>query len=203
MRRLASLLIAIALLATVRLSIPPSVAACSCMGPQPMAAYAEDPQVAIFTGVTAEVTPEGQPAVVTRWFKGGGILEPRVVFDGSVFDPSMQGGACGIQPLPVGVEHIFVVWRVDGQDTLAISSCAPYAPVAEDAGAAMLADALATYAAVTPPSASDPPTTPQADPTSAADTFGPILIVLGAVGLAGAMFGAVLVLGRRRSTPDA
>ena len=202
MRRLASLLMAFALVATVRMAIPPSVAACSCMGPQPMIAYAEDPSVVIFTGVPAPMETAGQPAVVTRWFKGGGILEPRVVFDASGFGED-GGASCMIPPLPVGGEYIFVAYRTEGQDTLGLGLCSPHAPVADAAGAEMLRDAMGAYAAVTPTSASDPPANPEEAPASAVDTIGPIAIVIGAVGLAGVLFGAVLVFGRRRGTPEA
>lgn len=202
MRRLASLLMAFALVATVRMAIPPSVAACSCMGPQPMIAYAEDPSIAIFTGVPAPMEPAGQPAVVTRWFKGGGILEPRVVFDPSGFGED-GGASCMIPPLPVGGEYIFVAYRIEGQETLGLGLCSPHAPVADDAGAEMLKEAMAAYAAVTPTSASDPPATPENEPASTVETAGPIVIVLGAVALAGILFGAVLVLGRRRGSPEA
>lgn len=202
MRRLASLLMAFALLATVRMAVPPSVAACSCMGPQPMAAYAEDPSVVIFTGVPAPMEPAGQPAVVTRWFKGGGILEPRVVFDASGFGED-GGASCMIPPLPVGSEYIFVAYRTEGEDTLGLGLCSPHAPLADDVGVGMLRDATATYALVTPTSTGDPPASPENEPVPTADTLGPILIVIAAVALAGILFGAVLVLGRRRSTPEA
>ena len=46
----------------------------------------------------------GYPVTVTRWFQGGGILEPRVWLHPGGFSFVGGGAHCWVPPLPVGAE---------------------------------------------------------------------------------------------------
>lgn len=183
------------------------VEACSCVESQPMAAYRGDESVAVFTAVVEPRDARGFPATVTRWFQGGGFLDGRVWFDPGGFNVN-QGviSSCGIDPLPVGGEWVFVAYRIEDRQELGLGLCSPHAPLGAPEGQAMLRDALATFGGVpVAPTTTDPPGT--SDPPSGGVMFGavvPILIAL--VAAAGVLLGVFAVIGRRRdpgSGPDA
>ena len=176
----------------IYLAAPGPAFACSCIGPQPMAALASDPHNVIFTGVVQPLDDRGSPVVVTRWFAGPGAAA--VVW----IDPSSfgnDGASCGIAPLPVGAEWIFVAWRQETGE-LIVNLCSPHAVLAEPDGEAMLADAIATFGGgVAPsPSPSDPPTPV---PVSGDDPTIPILIIAFGGGLL-VLGGVILVMSRTR-----
>jgi hypothetical protein len=183
------------------------VAACSCVGPQPMAAYRGDDTVAIFTAVVEARVARGFPATVTRWFHGGGFLEGNVWFDPGGFN--LNEGAvssCGIDPLPAGGEWMFVAYRIEGRQELGLSLCSPHARLADPEGQAMFADAMATFGGVpVAPSATDPPEA--GDPPTGGVLLGAVVpILIAMVGAAGVLLGVFAVVGRRRgpgSGPDA
>lgn len=172
-----------------------------------MAAYRVDATIAIFTAIVQPRDARGFPATVTRWFQGGGFLDGRVWFDEGGFNVH-EGfiNTCGIDPLPVGGEWLFVAYRIEGQQELGLGLCSPHAPLAGADGQAMLRDALATFGGVpVAPNATDPPDA--GDPPSGGVLFGavvPILIAL--VAAAGVLLGVFAVVGRRHdpgSGPDA
>jgi hypothetical protein len=178
------------------LAVAPPAVACSCMQFESMADYAGEPDSAIFTGVVEPRDARGFPVTVTRWFQGGGVLEPRIWFDPAGFGG--DGASCGIDPLPVGGEWIFVAYRAEGQRDLGLSLCSPHAQAGDPVGEAMLADALRTFGGPVLP-APDPPPGP-ADPTTAAGSPGDVLVpvAVALVALAGIVLGAALVFSRRR-----
>ena len=92
--------LALALGLGLQLALVPPVAACSCMGPQPMAAYAGDDLNVILAGVMEPRDGRGYPVTVTQWFKGGDLLTPRIWFDAAGF--SGNDGMCGIEPCRPG-----------------------------------------------------------------------------------------------------
>lgn len=191
----------------LQLALVPPVVACSCIGPQPMAAYVGDETVAVFTGVMEPRDDRGFPATVTRWFQGGGLLDSRVWFDVGGFN--VQPGvvsSCGIDPLPAGSQWIFVAYRIEGSNNFGTGLCSPHAPLAAAEGRAMLADAERTFVgAPVAPTATDPPRT--SDPAGSGavlDATVPIVIAL--VAAAGVLLGVFAVVGRRRgpgSDPNA
>lgn len=184
------------------LAVAPPTVACSCMQFQSMADYAGQPDSAIFTGVVEPRDARGFPVTVTRWFQGGGVLEPRIWFDPAGF--SGDGASCGIDPLPVGGEWIFVAYRAEGQRDLGLSLCSPHAQAGDPVGEAMLADAMRTFGGPVLPASDPPPAaaapTATADPTAAPLSPGDILVpvAVALVALAGIVLGAAVVLGRRR-----
>ena len=125
------------LVAYLAMALP--VAACDCMALEPMSAYVGSPERVIFSGTVQAPEPNGTPVLVTRWFQGEGAAGiVRIQGEWG------QGGASCETPLPpAGTEWIFVASRFEGE--LAVNLCTPHAAVGSDAGAAMLADAIATF----------------------------------------------------------
>jgi hypothetical protein len=197
-RRFASFLVLIATLAMLGLAIPPATAACSCAMPGPMATYRDDGQSAVFTGFVEPRDARGYPVTVTRWFQGGGLFESRIWFAAESF--SGDGASCGVAPLPVGTEWVFVAYRTE--DLYGTGLCSPHAAVATADGQAMLADAIETFGGGQPvgsgpPSASAPPLI---DPGALAGVVAPLALVL-VVGV-GFLLGLVGVLRRTRVDRD-
>ena len=177
-----------------------------------MADAAVEPAAVVFTGIVdpRDGRPGGYPVTVTRWFKGGGIIEPRVWLHPAGFSIGGGGSDCTIPPLPIGTEFIFIAFPAE--DMYSVGLCSPHAALATADGQAMLADAIQTFGGVQPPATGPPATAPPAapspagapssDPTPAADppvpasvidTIVPIAIVV--FGL-GALIGVVGVLRR-------
>lgn len=184
-RTLAGIAIAV-LVAFIGLALPRATVACSCAMPGPMADVRGDPEIAVFTGVVDPRDPAGYPVTVTRWFQGG-FLEPRVWFTAGSF--SGDGASCGVAPLRVATEWIFVAYRVEGQYGTRL--CSPHALLAGADGQAMLADAIATFGGgqpgtTDPPAATSPAPIP-ADPGSVVTSVGAFVLVL--------MFGVAVLFG--------
>lgn len=176
----------------IYLAAPGPAFACSCMGPQPMAAHASEPNNVIFTGFVQPLDQRGAPVTVTRWFAGPGAAAV-VRIDPSTFGG--DGASCGINPLPAGGEWIFVAWRQQTGE-LIVSLCSPHALLLEPEGQAMLADAIATFGGgVEPSPAPSDPTAPAPAPVD--DPTIPILVVALGGGLL-VLGGIVLVMGRIR-----
>lgn len=185
------------------LAMPPAVAACSC-GPSTMDDLRDQPDVVVFTGMTEPRDQRGYPVTVTRWFKGGGILEPRVWLHPGGFDAAapIGGGAdCRIRPLPVGSGYIFVAYPSEG--LYSVGLCSPHAPLAAPEGQAMLADAARVFGGGGPPANAPPATSPPTagpDPAAVASAVLPfaVAMVLGV----GVLLGVVGVLRRTRPERD-
>lgn len=169
-------------------------AACSCMGPQPMSAYAGDPNQVVFTGVVMPPDAQGVPVQVTHWFQGSDAA-PIVWLDRSGFGG--DGASCGTAMPAAGVEWIFVSWRSE-EGALGVNLCTPHAPASDPTGQAMFKDAVATFGeGITP-----------ADPNATTETESggsPALPVLagGAIALMVVVgVGAVTLLARRGRDED-
>ena len=130
--------------------------------------------------------------LVTRWFQGEGAAGiVRIQGEWG------QGGASCEAPLPpAGTEWIFIASRFEGE--LAVNLCTPHAAVGTDAGAGMLADAIATFGdgGGAPPGESPPPAVPS-EPVASAG-IPPAAFAVAAAGVAGLIAGALLVMRRRR-----
>jgi hypothetical protein len=146
--------------------------------------------------------PAGVPVLVTRWFQGEGAA-PVVAIQGTW---GVGGAACETPLPPPGSEWIFLASRRETGE-LDVNLCTPHAAVASDAGAAMLADAIATFGAGggPPPNpgegAAEPPAAPGAptggEAPAALDVFDPVVLAVGG-GAAIALVAGVLFLLRRR-----
>jgi len=190
--------LAFVLVGYLGLALP--VAACDCMAMEPMAAYAGSPERVIFSGTVQMPEPAGTPVVVTRWFQGegaAGIVRIQGQWG--------QGGASCETPLPpAGTEWIFIASRFEGE--LAVNLCTPHAAVGSDAGAAMLADAIATFGegGGARPWETPPPAAPAEGAGGGASDSLPIVVALGLVAVGALVAGALLLLrGRRGPGPAA
>jgi len=134
--------------------------ACSCIEAQPMAAYAGDPDQAVFTGVVLAPDGRGVPVRVTRWFHGSS-RDAIVWLSADGF--GLDGASCRTTLPPAGTEWIFVAYRTE-TGGLGVNLCTPHAAASGAAGQAMFADAVATFGQglVMDPVSEPPPTTPAA-----------------------------------------
>ncbi len=193
----ASMLFAVALAVGALLGTAIPAAACSCIGPQPMSAYAGDPDQVVFTGVVQLPDARGVPVAVTNWFQGPEAA-PTVWLAGEGFGD--EGSLCGATLPPAGTEWIFVAYRTEGSE-LSVNLCSPHASASSVDGQAMFADAVATFgqgqtvnAEPSPPPSA--PSTPEAPiPSNAAL---PLAALAGLAVVALLLIGAVALMARRR-----
>lgn len=202
-------LVALIALAVSALALPTATFACSCAIQDSMAEVRGDPEIAVFSGVVDPQDARGYPVTITRWFQGGGIIEPRIWFTASSFGGG--GGDCSVAPLPVATEWIFVAYRTEGMYGTGL--CSPHAALATADGQAMLADAVQTFGGVQPratdpPTAASPPTAPSAAPSPTTAPAAPVGLVEAVAPVAiaifglGALLGVVGVLRRMRQSRD-
>jgi len=178
--RAATLAFAAALAVGVLLGTAVPAVACSCMGPQPMAAYRGDATQAIFTGVVQVPDAKGVPVRVTRWFQGPSP-DQLVWLDGNGF--GADGASCGTPLPPAGTEWIFVAYRTETNE-LGVNLCTPHAPASDPTGQAMFADAVATFGQGLVVNAVPEPTTMPTTSPTASDGLPLPLPVLGAIAIA-------------------
>lgn len=195
MRRLGSLLLALALLVTAHLWVPLPVAACSCVAPMDVLEGAgRDPGASVFTAQAGPRVGNSIPFGITRWFKGIPPIGP------AVLEGSPPDDMCGNTTPPAGGEYLFVTYTSETSN-LAISGCSVQADLATPDGRAMLARARAIYGG-----GAAPPTTaaaPTAASTAMPTTDPAALVVPIAVGsalLLGIVLGLATII-RRRQTP--
>ncbi len=176
---LGALVLASALLLGRGVAIPEVASACSCIGPQPLEAYA-GPDTAIFAGQVVGDDPDGVRVAVEQWFSGTGAA-PIVLIAGDF----SNGASCGVGSRPsLGSRWIWVAWRPQDEegipnpldDGVQISICQPFADLSTPQGEALLQEAIATFgggaAPTGSPSGEAPTDGPSAAP-SAAPSAGP------------------------------
>jgi hypothetical protein len=196
--RIAPIVFGSILAISISLGYAAPVAACSCVQPQPMAAYRGDPSQTIFTGIVQPPDAKGVPVTVTRWFQGQGGAAI-VWLDAGSF--GADGASCGTPLPPAGSEWIFVSYRTE-TGGLGVNLCTPHAPASAAEGQALFADAVATFGEgqVMTPASEPPATTPSVTP-AASGGFPlplPILAAGGVAILAGiAALAFMLARGRR------
>lgn len=201
------------LLIGVYLAAAPPVAACDCMGLEPMAAYAGVRERVIFSGTVQALEPRGLPVLVTRWFQGpdaAGI----VLLNGTW---GLGGASCETPLPPAGTEWIFVAWRNEAGE-LDVNLCTPHAALGTEAGDAMLADAVATFGGggggggssgnpgIGPsagPVETQTPNAPTPPEAAGADGGAPIMLAAGGVAVAGLLAGLFVAGRNRRPDPGA
>ncbi|HSK52892.1 MAG TPA: hypothetical protein VLA44_09060 [Clostridia bacterium] len=211
-RRLGALS-AFLLLLGVYLAAAPPVAACDCMGLEPMAAYAGVRERVIFSGTVQALEPGGVPVLVTRWFQGpdaAGIVMLKGTW-------GLGGASCETPLPPAGTEWIFVAWRNEAGE-LEVNLCTPHAALGTEAGDAMLADAVATFGGggggggggssgnpgIGPsagPVATPAPTASSPPEAAAAGGIAPGVLAAGGVAVAGLLAGLFVVGRKRRADP--
>jgi hypothetical protein len=159
-----AVLILIVGMALASFAMPRAAAACSC-AMATMDDARTQPEAVVLTGIVEPRDGRGYPVTVTRWFKGGGIIEPRAWLHPGGFSLTGGGADCSVPPLPVGAEYIFIAYTFEGMYSVGL--CSPHAAVATAEGQAMLADAVRVFGPGGPPSTVPPPATdPPAAPTT-------------------------------------
>lgn len=184
----------------VGFALPRAVAACSC-AMITMEDARNEPEAVVFSGIVDPRDQRGYPITVTRWFKGGGLIEPRAWLHPAGFSLTGGGADCSVPPLPVGTEWMFIAYKTE--DLYSVGLCSPHAAVATAAGQAMLAEAVRVFGGGEGPPATAPPALPSpatpnptatpAAPVSVVETLGPIAII---VFIAGILLGVVGALRR-------
>lgn len=197
-RRLASLLSFAFLSTALWLTAAGPTFACSCVQPEPMAAYATADH-AIFAGTAGPSDARGVPVRVAQWFSGTGAA-PLVYLSAQSFTGE---ASCSTSLPPAGTNWIWVTFLPEGGGDPVTGLCNPHGQLGTPEGDALLADATATYGGIAPPgaAATDPPETAPGSPAVPAEAGG--LIVLGTVGFALALLVGVVLIARRRVRPDA
>jgi hypothetical protein len=172
--------------------------ACSCVQPEPMAAYGTADH-AIFAGTAGPSDARGVPVRVATWFYGRNAV-PIVYLSAQSFSDS---SSCGTSIPPAGSAWIWVTFLPEGGGDPATGLCSPHGQLGTPEGDALLKDATATYGGIAPPgsTASDPPEAAPQSPAVPAEAGVPIL--LGTVGLGLALLVGVVLLARRRVRPEA
>lgn len=169
---------------------PPPMRACSCIQPEPMAAYRGDPLKLVFVGTIASAGPEGVEVAVERWFQGASAAVVR--FAGEMFGD--QSAACQTPLPPVGSRWIYVAFIANPGEQPQVNLCTPHARLDTPEGQTMTNEALAAFGSGAPPVGEPPGPAVEATPA----WLGPAAAVGIAALLGLVVFGAVTALGRRR-----
>jgi hypothetical protein len=175
--------------------------ACSCVQPQPMAAYGTG-DYAVFSGTTGPSDARGVPVRIARWFSGPGPA-PVIYLAASSFGDS---AACGTQLPRAGTDWIWVASIQAGGDPLT-GLCDPHGQIGTQEGDALFADAVTAYGGVAVP---DPPpaatasssasaTDPPGAPAPATPSGDGVAILLGTIGLGLVVLLGAVVIARGRT----
>jgi hypothetical protein len=202
-QRLGVLFLVASLSTSLWLTVAAPAFACSCVQPEPMAAY-QTAENAVFSGTTGPIDARGVPVRVGTWFWGKGAA-PIVYIAKSSFG---DGAACGTNAPPAGTEWIWVAYLPEDGGDPSTGLCSPHAQLGTPEGDSLLSDATTTFGGAAPPrgAASDPPPVTASDPPPAApetplpSEAGPP-IVLGTVGLGLLVLLGAVVVARRRPKP--
>lgn len=175
------------------LADPRCASACSCIPPQPIATYAEDPSTVIMRGTVRNIGQDQQGTfVIERWYQGEAPASAIVPIRGG------NGADCGLFMQP-GQQLLVVAYR--GEDgVLQPSICAPSGDLRTAEGQALLVETEAAFGLGRSLGAG--PVTPEEEPPAGGIDLASVLIVgfVGVVGLVLAL-GAVVVLRRDRGRP--
>lgn len=166
-----------------------------------------EPEAVVFSGIVDPRDQRGYPIRVTRWFKGGGLIEPRAWLHPAGFSLTGGGADCSVPPLPVGTEWMFIAYKAEG--LYSVGLCSPHAAVATADGQAMLAEAVRVFGGGEEPPVTAPPALPSpavptptatpAAPVSVVETLGPIAIVVFIGGILLGVVGALRRMGFGRN----
>lgn len=174
------------------LAAPDCTYACSCVQPEPIATYGEQPEAMILTGTVAAMDPVTQRGTfhVDRWFKGSSEVSDIPILGG-------DGASCGI-PMAVGQEMVMVAYVQDG--ILQSSLCAPWGDLSTPEGQALRDEAIEAFGEGTTPGDVGEAPAP-GTPTSGDGGFAiPWIVVIGGgliVIIIGVIAAASFVSGRR------
>lgn len=180
-----------AIMTTTRLALPGGTLACSCVPPQALAAYRDEPTAVIVVGTISMLGAQGIVFEVERVFKGP-IPSQTLRIEGG--DPAM----CGVTL--TGGARVFMVASLDA-GVVRPSSCRPFVALPSEEGDALIKEAEATYGGVGPAPGSVTPTDiPSPGPTGTAALALPA-ILLALLALVAGLFGFVWLVARRGRRP--
>jgi hypothetical protein len=188
----------VALLATVLsvgfLAAPPCTVACSCMPPEPLAAYARDDGAAIFVGRAGAQVGDAVAFEIERWYWGAGAAPVVAVVPG-------DGAMCGLSVKPG--DHMLLVASRGEDGRFTPSNCLPFGVIGTPEGTRLLAEANATFGGGTPPGPTVVPTEPPLAepapmPAGGPANLLPVLLMGGAILGFGALVAGLVVAARRR-----
>jgi len=108
------------------LAAPGCVYACSCIEPQPIGTYVDQPDTMVLTGtvVAMDATTQRGTFHVERWYQGSSEISDIPIMGG-------DGASCGI-PLTVGQELVMVAFVTEG--FLQPNICSPWADLSTPEG---------------------------------------------------------------------
>jgi len=168
------------------LAAPGCAYACSCIPPQPIAAYANEPDTLILSGtVTAMGNDLRGIFRVERWYKGSSDVAEIPVQGGN-------GADCGLG-LAVGQQLVMVAYVTEG--VLHPSICSPSGDLSTPEGQQLQAETIAAYGEGTAPGGTE---TPDGDPPGGI----PGIVLAGGalvVAVIAIVAGASFISGRRAS----
>ncbi len=110
----------------VGLAAPGCAYACSCIEPQPIGTYVDQPDTMVLTGtvVAMDATTQRGTFHVERWYQGSSEISDIPIMGG-------DGASCGI-PLTVGQELVMVAFVAEG--FLQPNICSPWADLSTPEG---------------------------------------------------------------------
>lgn len=189
--RMLGLALALSVVFLVGQPAPPVAVACSCVGPQPLAEYARDPNNVILAGRVVDVSRSGALVEVERWFAGG-RPDPMVVIAGDF----SNGASCGVGAAPpVGSRWLWVAWAPEPGGDLFISICQPTGSLDTPEGTKLFEEAVATFGDVPGPPMPTPTPAPAAPPTP--EELAPYAAAVAVIVVGALVLGGVALLGRR------
>lgn len=189
--------LAFAALTFQAVKIPGRVLACSCIAPLTLVEVARDQGTSIVVGTVGRALPDRTPLAVEGSFVGG--PHPEVVW---LTGGSQQMSSCDIF-MSAGERRLLVLDRSEGE-LFSANGCAPSGLLGTADGDALLATAVEAFGEPQVPVAPEPRPEPEPEvqtqaPTSESPWLGPGLIwAAGALGGGLLLFGAVLLIARRR-----
>jgi hypothetical protein len=165
--------------------------ACSCVMPGPMSEYASS-DAAVFSGTAGPLDARGVPVRVSTWYHGDAAA-PLVYLAKASFG---QESSCGTKPPANGSSWIWVAYLSPEGGDYGTGLCSPSAQLGTPEGAAMVADAAATFGGAPPPGAQTGP--PEAAPTPPLSPDQAPLILAATIALGLVVLGVVAMLAVRR-----
>lgn len=173
------------------LASPDCAYACSCVQPQPIGTYVDQPDTMVLTGTVVEMGADRRGTFhVDRWFQGSSEVSDIPIMGG-------DGADCGI-PLAVGQELVMVAFVADG--FLKPNICSPWADLSTPEGQQLRDETIEAFGEGTLPDDAPAP----GEPRSGEDGGGfavPWIVVIGggAVALIVVIAAASIASARRGS----
>lgn len=173
------------------LAAPGCVYACSCIRPQPIGTYVDQPDTMVLTGTVVAMDANQRGTFrVDRWYQGSSEVSDVPIMGG-------DGANCGI-PLSLGQELVMVAFVTEG--FLQPNICSPWADLSTPEGQLLRDETIEAFGEGTRP---DDATAPGEPTGGEGDGFAvPWIVVIGgaAVALVVVIIAAASVVSSRRES---